>query len=106
MTSWARHLIKRPRYDARMGSRKTFIWVAIALAALVVVFGVISLVTGNAGFILWAIAPIGMALATVAAAIRGATKGELKRDRDARVVARKAEAKAQDRAANESSQPS
>ncbi len=89
-----------------MDSRKTFVWIAVALVALLVVFGVISLVTGNVGFTLWAIAPIGMALATVITAIRGATKGDRKRDRDARIVARKAEAKAQGRAANESSQAS
>ena len=87
-----------------MDSRKTFIWVAIALAALLVTFAVLSLVTGNAGFILWAIAPIAMALATVVAAIRGATKGERKRDRDTRIAARKAEGKAQGDAGSESSQ--
>ncbi len=87
-----------------MDSRKTFIWVAIALAALLVVFGVISLVTGNAGFIVWAIAPIVMAFATVVTALRGATKGERKRDRDARIAARKADAKRHGRAGNEPSQ--
>ncbi|PRZ40448.1 hypothetical protein CLV47_11785 [Antricoccus suffuscus] len=83
-----------------MDSRKTFIWVAVALAALLVIFGVLSLATGNAGFILWAIAPIAMAFATVVTALRGATKGERKRDRDARIAARKAAAKAHGHAGN------
>lgn len=72
-----------------MDSRKTFILVAIALAALLAGFAIISIVTDNAGFILWAFAPIAMALATVVAALRGATKGGRKRARDERIAAQR-----------------
>lgn len=72
-----------------MDSRKSFVWVAIGLVALLVAFAVISIVTGNPAFVLWAVVPIVMAFSTVVAAIRGATKGDRKRDRDARLAAQK-----------------
>ncbi|WP_106848382.1 hypothetical protein [Blastococcus sp. Marseille-P5729] len=71
-------------------SRRAIMAIAIALACLLVVFVVLSVVTSNAQWILWSAVPLLLALGFVLSAIRGETLGEGKRQRDVVMAERKA----------------
>lgn len=71
-------------------SRRAIMAIAIALACLLVVFAVLSVVTSNPQWILWSAVPLLLALGFVLSAIRGETLGERKRQRDVVIAERKA----------------
>lgn len=71
-------------------SRSAAIWAAIAVASLLVFLAVMSLVTSEAGWILWGAVPLLLLLGFLVAGIRGETLGEQKRQRDAKIAERKA----------------
>lgn len=71
-------------------SRRAIMAIAIALACLLVVFVVLSVVTSNPQWILWSAVPLLLALGFVLSAIRGETLGERKRQRDVVIAERKA----------------
>lgn len=71
-------------------SRSAAVWAVVALAAVLLVFAGISLVTADAAWFLWSVVPIGSVLVFFLAAIRGETLGDRKRARDTRMAQRKA----------------
>lgn len=71
-------------------SRRAIMAIAIALACLLVVFAVLSVVTSNPQWILWSAVPLLLVIGFVLSAIRGETLGERKRQRDVVIAELKA----------------
>ena len=74
-------------------SRKAAFGVAVGLVALLVVFAVISLSTGEPGWVLWSVVPILGVLIFFVAAVRGETLGAAKLARDEQMAKRKSAAR-------------